>query len=61
VEWGELNDRLAEPGPHFVVTPPEYAAEAAAILPHHPMEVVARLDAHTRAAPPRPLVFLRKK
>ena len=61
VEWGELNDRLAEPGPHFVVTPPEYAAEAAAILPHHPMAVVARLDEYTRAAPPRPLVFLRKK
>ena len=61
VEWGELNDRLAEPGPHFVVTPPEFAAEAAAILPHHPLEVVAALGEHTRAAPPRPLVFLRKK
>ena len=60
VEWGELNDLLAEPGPHFVVTPPEYAAEAAQVLPHHKLDVVARLDEHTRAAPPRPLVFLRK-
>jgi hypothetical protein len=61
VEWGELNDLLAGPGPHFVVTPPEYAAEAAVILPHHRPEVVARLREHTRAAPPRPLVFLRYK
>ena len=60
VEWGELNELLAQPGPHFVVMPPEYLIESGDVLPHHPLEVVARLDEYTPAKPPRPLVFVRR-
>jgi len=60
VEWGELNDRLAAPGPHEIVTQPIYADEVKAILPHHRLEVIAKLEDFTGDAPPRPLVYLRK-
>ena len=59
VDWGELNRRLAEPGPHFVVMPPEYVYPAGQILTSRKLEVVARLEDFTPAKPPRPLVFLR--
>ena len=61
VEWGELNDRLREPGPHYIVTQPVYAEEVKAILPHYRLETVATLDEFTTAPAPRSLVFLRKK
>src|SRR5262249_31639660 len=32
VEWGELNELLAAPGPHFVVMPPEYVYAAREIV-----------------------------
>jgi 4-amino-4-deoxy-L-arabinose transferase-like glycosyltransferase len=59
VEWGELNGRLAEPGPHFVVMPPEYVYPAGHIVTSRKLVEVARLEDFTRARPPRPLVFLR--
>jgi hypothetical protein len=59
VDWGELNGRLAGPGPHFVVMPPEYAFAASQIVTSRRLEVVARLEDYTPEKPPRPLVFLR--
>ena len=54
VEWGELNERLAAPGPHFVVMPPEYVFAASQIVTGRKLVVVARLEDYTRgqAAPP---------
>src|SRR5262249_39155906 len=59
VEWMDLNDRLAEPGPHFVVMPPEYVYPAHQIVTSRRLVVVARLEDYTTDTPPRPLVFLR--
>jgi 4-amino-4-deoxy-L-arabinose transferase-like glycosyltransferase len=59
VEWGELNDLLAAPGPHFVVMPPEYVFAAGQIVTSRKLVEVARLEDHAPAKPPRPLVFLR--
>jgi 4-amino-4-deoxy-L-arabinose transferase-like glycosyltransferase len=59
VEWGELNELLAEPGPHFVVMPPEYVYPTAEIVTSRKLVAVARLDEYTAGKPPRPLVFLR--
>jgi 4-amino-4-deoxy-L-arabinose transferase-like glycosyltransferase len=59
VEWGELNDRLAGPGPHFVVMPPEYVYPAERIVTARRLVVVANLADHTPGKPARPLVFLR--
>jgi 4-amino-4-deoxy-L-arabinose transferase-like glycosyltransferase len=59
VEWGELNERLAAPGPHFVVMPPEYVFTAGEIITSRKLVEVARLEDYTAAKPPRPLVFLR--
>jgi 4-amino-4-deoxy-L-arabinose transferase-like glycosyltransferase len=59
VEWGELNERLAAPGPHFVVMPPEYVFAAGEIVTCKKLVEVARLDEYTRGKPSKPLVFLR--
>jgi 4-amino-4-deoxy-L-arabinose transferase-like glycosyltransferase len=59
VEWGELNDRLSGPGPHFVVMPPEYVYPAERIVTARRLVVVAHLADHTPGKPARPLVFLR--
>src|SRR5207248_10956443 len=59
VEWGELNELLAAPGPHFVVMPPEYVYAAGQIATSRRLVVVARLEDYTAGKPPRPLVFLR--
>ena len=59
VEWGELNDRLARPGPHFVVLPSDHVYPAVRIVTNRKLEIVARLDEYTPDKPPRPLVFLR--
>lgn len=59
VEWGELNERLAVPGRHFVVMPPEYVFAADEIVTSRKLVVVTRLEAHTAGQPSRPLVFLR--
>jgi 4-amino-4-deoxy-L-arabinose transferase-like glycosyltransferase len=59
VEWGELDERLAAPGPHFVVMPPEYVFAADEIVTSRKLVVIARLEEYTGGKPPRPLVFLR--
>jgi 4-amino-4-deoxy-L-arabinose transferase-like glycosyltransferase len=59
VEWGELNERLAAPGPHFVVMPPEYVFATGGVIMSRKLVEVARLEDYTAAKPSRPLVFLR--
>jgi 4-amino-4-deoxy-L-arabinose transferase-like glycosyltransferase len=59
VEWHDLNDWLAQPGPHFVVMPPEYVYPALQIVRSRRLVEVARLEDYTSGQPPRPLVFLR--
>jgi hypothetical protein len=59
VEWGELNERLAAPGPHFVVMPPEYVFTAGEIVTSRKLVEVTRLERHTSGKPAKPLVFLR--
>jgi hypothetical protein len=59
VEWHDLNDWLAEPGPHFVVMPPEYVYPAQQIVRSRKLVEAARLGDFTPDPPPRPLVLLR--
>jgi 4-amino-4-deoxy-L-arabinose transferase-like glycosyltransferase len=59
VEWGELNELLAAPGPHFVVMPPEYVYPAGEIVKSRKLVIIARLEEYTAGKPLRPLVFLR--
>jgi 4-amino-4-deoxy-L-arabinose transferase-like glycosyltransferase len=59
VEWAELRDLLAAPGPHYVVMPPEYSEMAGVIVANRKFVEVARLEDFTREKPARPLVFLR--
>lgn len=59
VEWSELNERLAEPGPHFVVMPPEYIFATSQIITSRRLVELARLADYTSDRPARPLVFLR--
>jgi hypothetical protein len=59
VEWHDLNDWLATPGPHFVVMPPEYAYPAQQIVRSRKLVEVARLSDYTPGQPPRPLVLMR--
>ena len=58
VEWGELKDELSKPGPHAVVMPPEYAADARRITGRE-LRPVADLADFISVRPPRPLVCLR--
>ncbi len=59
VEWHDLAAWLDEPGPRFVVMPPEYVFAAGEIVTRRKLVEVGRLDQFTGAKPPRPLVFLR--
>lgn len=59
VEWHDLNDWLAAPGPHLVVMPPEYAYPAQQIVRSRKLAVAARLEEFTTGKPHRPLVLLR--
>jgi len=59
VEWGELNDLLAAPGPHFVIMPPEYVYSAGEICTSRKLVVLGHLEEYTTGKPARPLVFLR--
>ena len=59
VEWHDLNDWLAQPGPHFVVMPPDYVYPALQIVRSRRLVEVARLEDYTSGRAPRPLVFLR--
>ena len=58
VEWGELKEVLAAPGPHAVVMPPEYVSEAERITGRKLVPVASLAD-FTSIRPPRPLVCLR--
>jgi 4-amino-4-deoxy-L-arabinose transferase-like glycosyltransferase len=58
VEWGDLKDALAAPGPHAVVMPPEYVADAARWT-GRTLVPVATLAEFTAVPPPRPLVCVR--
>ncbi|WP_145233396.1 ArnT family glycosyltransferase [Urbifossiella limnaea] len=59
VEWHDLAAWLREPGPRFVVMPPEYVYPAGEIVKVRRLVEVGRLEQFTGAKPPRPLVFLR--
>ena len=59
VEWAELNEILAQPGPHYVVMPPEYVYAASEIVKSRKLVPIARLEEYTHGKPLRPLVFLR--
>jgi 4-amino-4-deoxy-L-arabinose transferase-like glycosyltransferase len=59
VEWSELNEILAQPGPHFVVMPTEYVYPAQEIVKSRKLVQIARLEDYTHGKPLRPLVFLR--
>jgi hypothetical protein len=58
VDWGELKDLLAAPGPHVVVMPPEYV-DIAARFTGRKLVPVAALAEYTAVQPHRPLVCLR--
>lgn len=58
VEWGDLRAALSAPGPHAVVMPPEYVADAERYTGHK-LALVARLADTLPVRPPRPLVCLR--
>jgi len=57
VEWGELKDVLSAPGPHTVVMPPEYTADAERITGRKLVPVATLAECMT-ARPYRPLVCL---
>jgi 4-amino-4-deoxy-L-arabinose transferase-like glycosyltransferase len=59
VEWHDLNDRLAKPGPHYVVMPPEYVYATDQIVRSRKLRAIAKLEEYTAAPPEKPLVFLR--
>jgi hypothetical protein len=59
VEWHDLAAWLDEPGPRYVVMPPEYVYPAGEIVRRRKLVEVGRLEQFTGAKLPRPLVFLR--
>jgi 4-amino-4-deoxy-L-arabinose transferase-like glycosyltransferase len=59
VEWGELNDLLAEPGTHYFVTRAEYVPECLRNVRTRPLEVIARSEEFSTRPPLRPLVLMR--
>jgi hypothetical protein len=59
VQWEQLRSRLESPGPHFVVLPPESAANAPHLLPGvHVTEVLRNTDL-SGGRHERPLVLVR--
>jgi 4-amino-4-deoxy-L-arabinose transferase-like glycosyltransferase len=59
MEWGELNEILAQPGPHYVVMQAEYVRPAMEIVTSRKLVEVARGDDFAVGRSVRPLVFLR--
>jgi hypothetical protein len=59
VEWGELNDLLAQPGTHYVVTQEGFVPECQQNVHSRRLEVVARSADFAPVRPVRPLVLLR--
>lgn len=59
VEWGELNERLAQPGRHWFVTRAEFVDECFTHVRTRRLRVEARSEDFSRAHPHRPLVLIR--
>lgn len=59
VEWGELNERLAQPGTHWFVTRSEFVDECFTHVRTQRLRVEARSEDFSRARPHRPLVLIR--
>jgi len=59
VEWGELNDLLAEPGMHYFVTRAEFVPECLRNVRTRPLEMIARSEEFSTRPPLRPLVLMR--
>jgi hypothetical protein len=59
VKWEDLQRRLAGPGPHHVVLPPDCVAECPRFLPGFRVEELARNTASAGGAHERPLVLVR--
>ena len=59
MEWHELNEILAQPGPHFVVMQAEYVYPASEIIKSRKLIEIARGQEFAVGKPVRPLVFLR--
>jgi 4-amino-4-deoxy-L-arabinose transferase-like glycosyltransferase len=59
VEWSDLEGRLALPGPHYVVTPPDCASECRKHLPGVHWEQVSGTVELAGGAHERPLLLLR--
>jgi 4-amino-4-deoxy-L-arabinose transferase-like glycosyltransferase len=59
VEWGELNELLARPGPHWFITRAEFVSECFDNVRTRRIEVAARSADFTAAAPLRKLVLVR--
>jgi hypothetical protein len=59
VQWNELRDRLSEPGAHYLVLPPDCAAEAPRHLPGARIVELCRTTTLAGGRHERPLVLLR--
>jgi 4-amino-4-deoxy-L-arabinose transferase-like glycosyltransferase len=59
VEWGELNDLLAEPGTHYFVTRAEFVPECLRNVRTRRLELIARSEDFSTLPPLRPLVLMR--
>jgi 4-amino-4-deoxy-L-arabinose transferase-like glycosyltransferase len=59
VEWGELKARLLQPGDHYFVTPPQYAAECGLYLQGVRLERIVSNTDLSGMGHERPLVLLR--
>jgi 4-amino-4-deoxy-L-arabinose transferase-like glycosyltransferase len=59
VQWGELRERLTRPGEHYVVMPPDSAAESGPLLPGVRLETVLHNTDLSGGEHERPLVLLR--
>jgi hypothetical protein len=59
VEWGELNQLLAMPGPHYFVTRAEFVDECFDHIRTRSIRVIARSEDFSHAKPHRPLVLMR--
>jgi hypothetical protein len=59
VEWSKLRDRLAAPGPHWIVVPAKVVAQTRAKLAQVDLDEVCRITDLAGGSHERPLVLLR--
>ena len=59
VEWGELNELLAEPGTHYFVTRAELVPECLRNVRTRRLKLIARSEEFSTLPPLRPLVLMR--